>query len=236
MSGRDLASAFDGAQVHVIAAHADDETLGCGGLLALLAGRAQTRVSVLADGETSRSPVSSEPEDLIGRREKAATAALASLGVVDVRFHRLADNRLDSYPLLEVARIVESDAAGFAADLVLLPWAGDLNIDHEIASRAGLTAYRPVPGASGRVILFYEVASSTGWRPGGGSTAFDPTVTVDISAVLGQKIHALEQYGEEIPESPHARSVAGVRALAAHRGHMVGVPAAEGFIPARWRL
>lgn len=230
------AALLDGARIHVVAAHSDDETLGCGGLLALASGRSEVRVSVLADGVSSRFPTPEDAALMIVDREERAVAALARLGVDDVRFHRLRDNAMDSYPLLEVVRAIESDAEGFRADVVLLPWTGDLNIDHELASRAGLTAYRPLPGSTASLVLMYEILSSTGLRGGDVAGSFAPSLSVDISGALDAKLEALAAYGDEVPRSPHPRAREAVAALAAHRGHAVGVGAAEAFIVARWRL
>lgn len=231
-----LEEMLTGARIHVVAAHADDETLGCGGLLALADGRSEVHVTVLADGVTSRDIPEPEVASSIADRERRAEEALGLLGIDHITFHRLPDNALDRCSILDVARRIEDDGRASPADIVLLPWLGDLNIDHEIAGRAGLTAYRPLPGSSVSLLLMYEVPSSTGWRTGDPSSTFVPGLSVDISDALDRKLGALRAYGDELPPSPHARSDAGVTALARHRGHSVGVEAAEGFVVARWRL
>jgi hypothetical protein len=58
---------------------------------------------------------------------------------------------------------------------------------------------------------------------------------VDISAQLERKVKALEAYGDEMRSPPHARSIAGVRALATYRGGTAAFYAAEAFHVVRER-
>jgi len=215
------------SRILVVAAHSDDEALGCGGTIARHVAHGDTVEAVfLADGVTSRAE--SGAEDL-AHRLSAAESARKILGMTTSHYLGLPDNRLDSLSLIEVIQPLEKIIADIKPDIVYTHHCGDLNVDHQIACRAILTACRPLPGQSVRAIYSYEVVSSTGWGVGCDSW-FIPNVYVDISEYLHTKQDALRAYAAEMREAPHARSYEHVEALARHRGNSVGVDAAEAFM------
>ena len=212
--------------VLVIAAHPDDEALGCGGTLARHAA-AGDAVDVLfvADGETSRSGAA--VSGVQGRREAARSAAKA-LGTRPPRFLDLPDNRLDERPLLEVIQAIEAASRELRPEVVYTHHLSDLNVDHQVVARAVLTAFRPLPGSSVRAVYGFEVLSSTGWM--GPDAPFVPVHYADVSETLTSKRAALACYADEMRPPPHARSFEAVEALARFRGAMVGLGAAEAFV------
>ena len=220
--------------VLAVAAHPDDEVLGCGGTLARHA-LAGDRVDILfvADGVSSRGELghvanSGQAAAAPAKRLEAAAAAARALGARPPRTLMFPDNRLDTVALLEVVRKVEACIAEVEPDIVYTHHRGDLNIDHEITHRAVLTACRPVPGSKVQAIYTFEVASSTEWNsPAPGP--FQPLRYVDISATLERKMAALRCYEHEMRAYPHARSYEAVEALVRLRGAQAGLPAAEAF-------
>lgn len=118
------------SSIAVIAPHPDDETLGAGGLIALLrqAGCAFTVVAV-TDGENCY-----EGEDLRSLRPAEQAAALQQLGVDEASIVRLhfPDSGLGQHEdaLFEaLLKSVPADAH------VIAPWVGDFHPDHEICGR-----------------------------------------------------------------------------------------------------
>ncbi len=212
-------------KILVTAAHPDDEALGCGGVIAAHAARGdQVDILFVADGETARSDSSA---DRIARRRDDARHAAGALGANAPRFLDFPDNRLDTIPLLNIIKAMEQVLSGVQPELVYTHHAGDLNVDHEVVSRATLTLYRPLPGSSIRAIRGYEVLSSSHWTDP--SKAFNPVHFVDIGRFLPAKLAALDCYGDEIRAFPHARSREAVVALAQFRGAAMGLEAAEAF-------
>jgi LmbE family N-acetylglucosaminyl deacetylase len=216
--------------VLVVAAHPDDEVLGCGGTIARHVAAGDTvHVLFLADGVNARNGTANE---MLNRRQAAARAAAAALGVADVVLGTLPDNRLDTVAMLDIVRLIEAELAEVAPSVIYTHHGGDLNVDHQRAHQAVLTACRPQPTMPVRRILAFEVLSSTEWA-GPDATPFRPSVFVDISDYLDQKLAALTIYADEMRSAPHARSIDNAAALARHRGATVGHAAAEAFVLVR---
>lgn len=212
----------------VIAAHPDDEVLGCGGTLAKWTSAGKTaEVLILGEGSTSRQG-GAGLDGVEALRCHAETAA-SLLGVRKVHFAGLPDNRFDTIPLLDVVQTIEDFLQQVRPDTVLVQHGGDLNVDHQVTFRAAMTALRPLPGVGVRKLLAYEVASSSEWAFQRFSPVFRPNVFVDISDVLEKKIAAMQAYESESRAFPHPRSPESLRAQAAVRGSMAGLAAAEAF-------
>lgn len=209
--------------VLVIAAHPDDEALGCGGAMARHSAQGEdVHVLFLADGVSSR-----EGGGDADARAAAAREAAKVLGAKPPRFAGMPDNKLDTVPLLDVIKAVEAALADVAPDVVYTHHGGDLNVDHRIAQQATLTACRPLAGCPVRAIYAFEVPSSTEWNDD--AQPFIPNRFVDISATLDAKMKALACYSDEMRPFPHPRSVEAIEALAKWRGATAGLEAAEAF-------
>ena len=218
----------------VVAAHPDDEVLGCGGTLAKLAeSGARINVSFLSDGVTSRRGAAALHPGQVEARKTAARQAADILGVRSVSFGEYPDNRMDSVALLDITQSIEALIAQFQPDTVFTHHAGDVNIDHRRVHEAVVTACRPQPGHSVRTLLCFEIPSSTEWQLAGSAPSFAPNWFEDISATLERKLAALNAYAAELRDWPHPRSREGVEHLAHWRGATVGTRAAEAFMLGR---
>jgi LmbE family N-acetylglucosaminyl deacetylase len=128
----------------VVAAHPDDEVLGAGGTIALLAAAgARLRLIAVTDGEASH-PGTSDPAGLGRLRAAERAAALGILGAGDMEVVRLGlpDSGLSRVED-EVTSALAEACRGFA--VCLAPWERDAHPDHEVAGRAARRA-------SGRVL------------------------------------------------------------------------------------
>jgi len=223
-----------GQPILIIAAHPDDEVLGCGGTIAKLADRGATiHVAFMADGVFSRTGNAESLLDALTSRRTAAHSACKILGASSVSFDEFPDNRMDTIALLDITKAVETLIAEHRPETVLTHHAGDVNVDHRRLHEAVVTACRPQSGHSVKSILCFEVPSSTEWQLSGSAPAFVPNWFVDISSTLDRKLAALEIYTTELRNWPHPRSRQGVEHLAHWRGASVGVDAAEAFMLGR---
>jgi len=220
----------------VVAAHPDDEVLGCGGTIAKHADAGDAvSVVILAEGLTSRAAVRDREAFSPGLSDLAASAERANriLGVSSLKLHDFPDNRLDSVNLLDVVKVVESAIESCRPSILYTHHSGDVNIDHRRIHEAVVAACRATPGQPVRNLLYFEVASSTEWQTPGSAPAFTPHVFVNIESTLERKLAALDSYGSELRQFPHPRSLAAVEALARWRGASSGFAAAEAFVLGR---
>ena len=213
--------------VLVVAAHPDDEVLGCGGTVARHAAENDTvYIVIVAEGATARADGSA---DEVAELNDAAKRAAAALGSEAPRMLGLPDNLLDTVPLLGIVQRIEDSIRELNPEIVYTHHGGDLNLDHRIVQQAVITACRPVPGSTVKRVLGFETPSSTEWAVASMGLAFDPVHFVNISPFLDAKKAALDCYGMEMRPFPHPRSVDAVMALAKVRGSHAGLPAAEAF-------
>jgi LmbE family N-acetylglucosaminyl deacetylase len=219
----------------VVAAHPDDEVLGCGGTIAKHSRQGdKIHVLILAEGATSRDlqrSRKSRQSDLSSLAE-AAQQANQVLGA-SLSLYDFPDNRMDSCDLLNIIKVVEKAIDEHHPEIVYTHHSGDLNIDHRRIHEAVLTATRPLPSSSVKTLLFFEIPSSTEWQAPTPALNFVPNWFVDISDTLNLKLKALEFYESEIRPWPHPRSLTAVDHLAHWRGAIVGTVAAEAFILGR---
>jgi LmbE family N-acetylglucosaminyl deacetylase len=213
----------------VVAAHPDDEVIGCGGTMAehALSGR-PVHVLLMTDGVGARDETA-PPAGAVSERADAARLAANILGVHEPRMHSFPDNAMDTTPLLEVIRAVEAYVTELRPQTVYTHHRGDLNIDHEIVHRAVLAACRPQPGHPVKEIHCFGVRSSTEWSGPFPGSVFAPSLYVDISRTLEVKMKALGAYSQEMRDPPHTRSMAAIEAEARTAGATVGLAAAEAF-------
>lgn len=218
----------------IIAAHLDDEVLGCGGTIAKLADQgAIIHVAFLADGVFSRAGDIGAQQAELSARRAAAQNACRILGGESVFFGEFPDNRMDTVALIDIVKSIESLVAKYQPDTVLTHHAGDVNIDHQRTHEAVVTACRPQLGHPVKTLLCFEVPSSTEWQLPGSAPAFTPNWFMDISDTLDRKLAALDAYAAELRAWPHPRSRQGVEHLARWRGATVNANAAEAFMLGR---
>lgn len=204
-------------KILVVAAHPDDEVLGCGGTIARLVDEGHEVVAACMT---------------MGRSDEQAACLLPACDMIGVDSHHILgfrDNEMDTTPLLRVCEALETLLDITAYDRIYTHHPGDLNIDHQITARAVLTATRPKPGCKVKEIFAFEVPSSTEWNFGT-AQPFVPNVYVDLGHHIHKKIKALECYESEMREEPHPRCPLGVNSLAERRGFECGVVSAEAFM------
>ncbi len=217
----------------VVAAHPDDEILGCGATVAKLAAEGwRVHLAILGEGVTSRGASAEAGVELETLRQASRRAA-SILGAQGVEHFGLPDNSLDTVPLLSLVKIVEELVKRHRPELVLTHFPGDLNVDHQLVAKAVLTATRPLPGEGVREVLHFSVASSTEWAFGLLGGTYSPTVFYDVSEHWETKLRALEAYASEMRPFPHPRSAEAITAEATRLGSSIGVARAEAFLLAR---
>lgn len=141
-----------GLRVLIVAPHPDDETLGCGGVIArAAAGSADVQVVVMTDG--SAYPVSPDRASVARVRRTEALAAMAALGVPSDRitFFDFPDGELEHHRLAGAQRLSEL-LRRVAPQQIFVPYQKDRHPDHVATAEILCAAY----AAAGIVADVYE--------------------------------------------------------------------------------
>lgn len=204
----------------VVVAHPDDEVLGCGGTIAnLIKQKKKLKVVFIAEGTSCRFTNKKKFKDKINKeiaaRNNFARKALLDLGVKKFEFYSLKCGKLNSYPITEIAKIIENEIKDFKPDVVLTHSDNDVNLDHRTVFQASLQSTRPTNKSKIKCLLAFEILSSTEWKF---KKIFEPNYFYCIDKTINQKIKAIKKYKTEIKKFPHPRSVEGIKTLAKYRG------------------
>lgn len=230
-------------RILVVAAHPDDEVLGCGAAIAVHTFRKEdVFILILADGVTSRSynPLEKVPREkelrankiALQERKKGMYNALKILGVnsKNIMSLNLPDQRLDTLPFLDIVKRIERIKKRFIPNVVYTHFFGDLNLDHRITCEAVLTSFRPLNGRRIEKIYCFEIPETTGWRIPASVNSFNPNYYVDVSETIGLKLEAIKSYNVELRKYPHPRSPESIKKLAIKRGKEKFGNVAEAFV------
>lgn len=217
-------------KILIIAAHPDDELLGCGGaMIKYKELGASFKVLFLGEGSTCRFEDinSKEAVNAIAERNSWAKEALSFVGIENYEFHNLPCGRFDQVAIIDINKIIENAINHFKPDTLLTHSDVDANNDHRITHRSTIMASRPYGASSVKRVMCYEVLSSSEW---GFKEAFQPNYFIEISEEeLKMKWQALECYKTEMRPYPYPRSWEAVKMQAMRRGTQAGVEFAEAF-------
>ena len=212
--------AVDNTSLIVFSAHPDDETIGCGRLIAQWVEQIGPCAAVLATlGEACVDHVTDRPEGLAGRRLQEWRSATHRLGVTQSMVLDLADGRLgkDRHSLRKRIDVVLGQIEGTGPPPVLVaPYARDPHPDHRavgsVVARAGRRRRWPV--------LHYPIWM-TYWT--------DPTRFTDSLLRVRATTLADQTYGEAVacftsqlePLGPDLTPVVPGEMLAHHTGQLL---------------
>ncbi|WP_321307541.1 PIG-L deacetylase family protein [Marinifilum fragile] len=214
--------------VLVIAPHADDEVLGCGGVINKYSQEGNKVIVLIATNASIGAPELYKQSGIDNVRNEAKESHKV-LGVHKTEFLEFPAPKLDVYPIYQMANEISEVIKKYEPEILLIPHRGDIHKDHTRIFDAALVAARPINGCSVKKIMSYETLSETEWARPDGDAYFIPNVYISIENNLENKIEALKQFKSQIREFPHSRSIEALKSLAKYRGATVGYKAAEAF-------
>lgn len=221
----------------VIAAHPDDEVIGCGGTLHKLSKKPGNKIfiAIAADGVLGRQKGKIDfdnlPENIHqeiearkkGAREVARGLKAEILNLENQNFNfNFVDQRLDSYPIKDIIDWVQDWVKKTKPDIIYTHFIGDLNSDHRLVGEATLVAARPKEDFI-KAVYAYEVSVTI--------KTFTPNVFEKID--LKAKIKMFESYQTEKGRSSRWEEI--IEPVARYRGLQGGFDCAEAFMLLRQR-
>jgi len=213
----------------IVAAHPDDEVLGCFGTVARLINEGcEVYTLILGEGKTSRDEERQvqNKKDEIAELSNEIQNANSIIGIKKVFVESFPDNRFDSVDLLDIIKVIFKVKEEVKPDIIFTHYENDLNIDHQLTYKAVITATRPMEGECVKEIYSFEILSSTEWNY---PLSFSPDTFYDISDTLSLKLKAMQAYKSELCQYPHPRSLEGIELNAKYYGMRTGKKAVEAF-------
>lgn len=216
-------------KILIIAAHPDDEVLGCFGTVARLIKKGyEAYTLILGEGKTSRDEerIVENKKDEIEVLNTEIVKANEIIGIKKVFVESFPDNRFDRVDLLDIIKVISKVKDEIRPDIIFTHYEHDLNIDHQITYKAVVTATRPMQDECVKEIYSFEILSSTEWNY---PLSFSPDTFFDISETIDLKVKAMKEYTSELCEYPHPRSIEGINLNAKYQGMRVGKKYVEAF-------
>ena len=195
----------------IVAPHADDEILGCGGY-----------ISRNLDKDIHVIVVAARVNDNINDIQ-----TLSKIHGITYYLLNYTDERLDTVSSSDLIKDIEKIYLKVKPDVVFIPFDGDISSDHAEVHKSARIAFRRIQEFQPRECLCYEVPSSTGQ----GYKSFFPNVFLSLDKKdVDLKWSMLNEYSSEIRDYPNPRSAVGIETYARFRGMECNRQYAESYI------
>ena len=210
-----LVTEFGQQTVLVVAPHMDDETIGCGGTIALHTKAGAPVTTLFMTDGAGNIPENTDPN---GRHDEARAVA-DFLGMGEPVFLDGPDTALE--PTDDLVEAVAAHINDIAPGIIYVPWFGDAHRDHVVTNHVIWHAAQRLPDLTDTTVRCYEV-----WSP------LVADIAVDITATINRKLLALQLYRSQFV----AHDPAPILGLNRYRSMAVGGAAThvECFAQYRW--
>lgn len=190
----------------VLAPHPDDESLGCGGLIAMLteAGKSVSVVFITSGSASHPNSTSHPPEILAELRESEAIKACSAIGVPinHIHFIRAADSKLeklDQQGTMHIARRITSLFESVDMSALALPWRRDPHPDHVVTNTIGAMVLDRISKNVIKIeypIWLWKNAKEEDWPQEEETVPY----RLDISRVFQKKWQAVKMHRSQLGE------------------------------------
>ena len=213
--------------VLVVAPHADDESLGCGGTLLRHIANGDQVHWLIVTGMSIEAGFTESQTNARAHEIQAVSDMYGFESVIELGFQPA---KLDSVPQGDIVAAISAVVQGIKPDTIYTAYRNDVHSDHEVVFDVVVSCSKSFRYPFVTRLLTYETISETefGLKPGDGG--FRPNYFVDIEPYLDRKLDILAIYESEMGEFPFPRSNTALRALAQVRGAQCASSAAESFM------
>ena len=212
----------------VIAPHADDEILGCGGLISKIKSE-NGKVFVLIFNVGSVIKTNNNNATKVWKQETESAMKFLKVDKYETIFDSPEDNRyLDSKPLHSLIKIIENESKvsldKVKPTIVAIPTNHSHHQDHTQVFNASISALRPMRNPVPNFVISYEAPEHSRWSTTG---VFEPNLFIDIEKYINIKIKAFYKYKSQVKVGQRDKDT--IMAQAAYRGSEIGKKACEAF-------
>lgn len=213
--------------VLIVAPHADDETLGCGGTILKFIELGYQVHWLLVTGMNLKLGYSVEQ---MNERNKEIALVADSYNFKKVHQLNLPAACLETLSKSEIIGPISQIISSIQPEIVFTNYRNDAHSDHEIVYDAVMSATKSFRYPFIKKVLVYETMSETdfGCKPEDGG--FRPNVFIDIEKYLERKLAILDMFKSEVKKFPFPRSCKALESLAHVRGVQCNARAAEAFM------
>jgi LmbE family N-acetylglucosaminyl deacetylase len=218
-------------RVLAIAAHPDDETLGCGGTLLKHKANGDELFWLIAstrrEGRWTRENIEVRKTHIGNVTRAYGMTARFELG--------FPDSQLETVPIGDLMEKISNVISELQPHVVYCLHGGDVHTDHAAIYTATMSVLKPfyMKKLGIERVLCYEILSSTEAAPPSLHRAFVPNSFCDISEYLERKLEIMAMFETEVHPDPMPRGPDAIRALSRFRGSTISVQYAEAFMVIR---
>ena len=219
---------MNNSKILIIAAHPDDEIIGCGGTI--LKFKKNNKIKIIFSCKTYDKRINKNKPKKFYERKKIAKKVAKFLKIdqpIFLDFNGLSLKRQD---ITNMARSLHEEIIKFKPYVIFTHCIDDNHHDHRATAEATLIATRPSKiNKFLKKIYSYEIASATE-KLIKKNRAFNPNFFVDISKTYKEKIKILKRfYKDELKPYPNFLSIKSIENQIKYRGNSVNLLAAEAF-------
>ena len=225
MNGGEFMITSGNERILIIAPHADDEVLGCGGLIEKACRyKNEVKVIVMAVGEVTHPH--SQQTVTATTRIKELKDALEVLGCHDFEIvYQDKDSLLDTIPKFEITSRIDQILDRFQPTMVFIPLPS-YHQDHIVLFEACFAALRPRPSKLIKLIAMYEYPLISWqfqkfWNTG--------ELYLDLSNTIQKKVDSFLKHTSQRRPPNHLISPESVKKWAEMRGLEIGLTYAEKY-------
>lgn len=213
-------------KVMVIAAHPDDEILGCGGALLKYASMGYELSWLIATNVSEKEGFTKERVD-----SRQLEIAEVAKGVPFKKVYKLnfPTTKLDQIPSGNLIAEISKCFMDFQPEIVFVLNRTDAHSDHRVLFDATMACTKSFRYPFVKKVLMYECISETEFGVTLAENAFLPNYFIDIGPYFKRKMELMKIYASELGQHPFPRSERNIEALATFRGATAGVEYAEAF-------
>ena len=210
-------------RILVVAVHADDETLGCGGTL--LKHKANNdKIHWLICTTTNKN------KNYYQNREKEINKVSKLFNFDSVHNLQFETTKIDQYNMNEIIEKISRVINKVKPSIIYLPFKEDVHTDHKKVFEASYSCTKSFRYPFIKKIYMMETLSETEFALSTKKDSFMPNTFVDISKYMDKKIQIMKVYKSEVGKHPFPRSVISIKALASFRGSTSRCKFAESFM------